>query len=59
MDCATEYANPVPTVMVPAFPKVKEVEDVVLYKSPLTPDVPDCPEEPDEPVNPDDPDVPD
>jgi hypothetical protein len=44
IDCATEYANPVPIVIVPAFPNVKEDEDVVLYKSPLTPEVPDEPD---------------
>jgi hypothetical protein len=29
IDCATEYANPVSTVIVPALPNVNDVEEVV------------------------------
>jgi hypothetical protein len=59
IDCAIEYPKPGSTVNEPAFPKVNESVDVVLYKSPfipevpLEPEVPEVPEVPEEPLEPD------
>ena len=49
------YANPVPTIIPPAFPKVKDVTDSVLY---LSPDNPEEPFVPVRPLVPEEPDVP-
>lgn len=48
--------SPVPTVMLPPEPRVKQSLDVVLY---LSPDKPEDPEDPEDPEVPDVPLVPD
>jgi hypothetical protein len=58
IDCATVYASPRPTVMVPEFPGACSVYVVVDVVANLSPDRPEEPEVPVDPLVPEDPLVP-